>query len=273
MALGASTAGDAFKGLFLWLAENGMVDTFKSGLPKVTGMPVEILWFVAITAVATYLLLRSPAGNWIFASCGDRDAASNSGVPVNRVKISLFMLTACCAALVAIITVLDAGSTKGRGLMKRFDVDTANEITMAEMRKMGIHLRAPDQAVGTLSGGERQTAAIAQAVYFGAKVLILDEPTSALGLRQTSNVLATIDRVRKQGIGVVFIRHNVRHALAVGDRFTVLNRGKTLGTAKQWSVGLACGLVARRNCLAPGRPPQQFGILVGGDSIQSWPGG
>jgi simple sugar transport system ATP-binding protein len=107
---------------------------------------------------------------------------------------------------------------------------------MEEMRKMGINLRAPDQAVGTLSGGERQTVAIARAVHFGAKVLILDEPTSALGVRQTSNVLATIDRVRKQGIGVVFISHNVRHAMAVGDRFTVLNRGKTLGTAKRGEI-------------------------------------
>lgn len=125
---------------------------------------------------------------------------------------------------------------KGKGLTKRFDVDKANEITVDEMRKMGINLRGPDQAVGTLSGGERQTVAIARAVYFGAKVLILDEPTSALGVRQTSNVLATIDRVRKQGIGVVFISHNVRHALAVGDRFTVLNRGKTLGTAKRGDI-------------------------------------
>lgn len=126
--------------------------------------------------------------------------------------------------------------TIGRGLTKRFDVNTANEITMEEMRRMGINLRGPDQAVGTLSGGERQTVAIARAVYFGAKVLILDEPTSALGVRQTSNVLATIDRVRSEGIGVVFISHNVRHALAVGDRFTVLNRGKTLGTAKRGEI-------------------------------------
>lgn len=126
--------------------------------------------------------------------------------------------------------------TKGRGLTKRFDVDKANEITMKEMREMGINLRGPDQAVGTLSGGERQTVAIARAVHFGAKVLILDEPTSALGVRQTSNVLATIDKVRKQGVGVVFISHNVRHALAVGDRFTVLNRGKTLGTAKRGEI-------------------------------------
>lgn len=126
--------------------------------------------------------------------------------------------------------------TKGRGPLKRFDTETANRVTMTEMAKMGIHLRSPDQAVGTLSGGERQTVAIARAVYFGAKVLILDEPTSALGVRQTSNVLATIDKVRKKGIGVVFITHNVRHAMAVGDRFTVLNRGKTLGTAARGDI-------------------------------------
>lgn len=122
------------------------------------------------------------------------------------------------------------------GPLKFINFQTANDVTMAEMRKMGINLRSPDQAVGTLSGGERQTVAIARAVYFGAKVLILDEPTSALGVRQTANVLSTIDKVRKKGIGVVFITHNVRHALAVGDRFTVLNRGKTLGTAQRGQI-------------------------------------
>jgi simple sugar transport system ATP-binding protein len=117
-----------------------------------------------------------------------------------------------------------------------FDHKKAADITMAEMKEMGINLRSPDQAVGTLSGGERQTVAIARAVHFGAKVLILDEPTSALGVRQTANVLATIEKVRKQGIGVVFITHNVHHAMVVGDRFTVLNRGKTLGTAKRGEI-------------------------------------
>ncbi|MEM6738734.1 MAG: ATP-binding cassette domain-containing protein [Pseudomonadota bacterium] len=125
---------------------------------------------------------------------------------------------------------------KRLGPLKMIDFDKANTVTMEEMRKMGINLRSPDQAVGTLSGGERQTVAIARAVYFGAKVLILDEPTSALGVRQTANVLSTIDKVRKKGIGVVFITHNVRHALAVGDRFTVLNRGKTLGTAQRGQI-------------------------------------
>ncbi len=130
----------------------------------------------------------------------------------------------------------------GNEPLKRFgpisimDFKKANMITMAEMKQMGINLREPDQAVGTLSGGERQTVAIARAVYFGAKLLILDEPTSALGVRQTANVLAYIDKVRKQGIAVVFITHNVRHAMAVGDRFTVLNLGKTLGTALRGKI-------------------------------------
>ncbi|MEM6615610.1 MAG: ATP-binding cassette domain-containing protein [Pseudomonadota bacterium] len=126
--------------------------------------------------------------------------------------------------------------TKKRFGIPFFDKDQADRITMEQMRKMGINLRGPDQAVGTLSGGERQTVAISRAVHFGAKVLILDEPTSALGVRQTANVLATIDKVRKQDIAVVFITHNVRHALAVGDRFTVLNRGRTLGTAQRGQI-------------------------------------
>jgi simple sugar transport system ATP-binding protein len=126
--------------------------------------------------------------------------------------------------------------TKGWGPFKRFDLKHANEVTMAEMQRMGIRLREAEQAVGTLSGGERQCVAIARAVYFGAKVLILDEPTSALGVRQTANVLATIDRVRKLGVGIIFITHNVRHAMAVGNRFTVINRGKTLGTAARGEI-------------------------------------
>ena len=89
--------------------------------------------------------------------------------------------------------------------MKFLDQKKADEITMTEMRIMGINLRGPDQAVGTLSGGERQTVAIARAVHFGAKILILDEPTSALGVRQTANVLSTVHKVREQVSGVVFI--------------------------------------------------------------------
>ena len=110
------------------------------------------------------------------------------------------------------------------------DFKHANAVTMEEMRKMGINLRSPDQAVGTLSGGERQTVAIARAVHFGAKVLILDEPTSALGVRQTANVLSTIDKVRKTASGCVHAPTTGATRWPWSDRFTVLNRGKKLGT-------------------------------------------
>lgn len=120
--------------------------------------------------------------------------------------------------------------TKGIWPFRQFDVQRCNDIARDEMKKIGIDVREPEQAAGTLSGGERQSLAIARAVYFGAKVLILDEPTSALGVAQTSQVLRYISQLREQGLGIVFITHNVRHAYAVGDRFTILQRGQTLGT-------------------------------------------
>ncbi|MBU2980183.1 ATP-binding cassette domain-containing protein [Lentibacter algarum] len=128
--------------------------------------------------------------------------------------------------------------TRKIGPFSFMDMDFANHVAREEMRKIGIDIRDPQQAVGTLSGGERQCVAIARAVHFGAKVLILDEPTSALGVAQTSMVLKYIHRVRAKGIGVIFITHNVRHAYAVGDRFTVLNRGRTLGTFSKQEITL-----------------------------------
>ncbi|WP_417263462.1 ABC transporter permease [Celeribacter sp.] len=115
-------SGDAFTGLFAKFAEMGLIETFKNGTPKVPGIPVEILWFIAMALICTYILLRTPVGNWIFATGGDANAAQNSGVPVKHVRISLFMVTAMAAALVAIITVIDAGSTDARrGFMKEFE--------------------------------------------------------------------------------------------------------------------------------------------------------
>jgi len=120
--------------------------------------------------------------------------------------------------------------SKGRGPFRRFDVAFAKATVRDEMAKMGIDIRDPDQPVGTLSGGERQSLAIARAVYFGAKVLILDEPTSALGVKQAGVVLKYIVQARERGVGVVFITHNPHHAVPVGDRFVVLNRGRMLGS-------------------------------------------
>jgi simple sugar transport system permease protein len=115
-------SGVAFQGFFSWLADQGLIEKFDTGLPKVSGVPVSILWFVGFAIVATWVLLRTRIGNWIYAAGGDANAARNSGVPVSRVKTGLFMLTACAAALVAILTVLDAGSTDARrGVQKEFE--------------------------------------------------------------------------------------------------------------------------------------------------------
>ncbi|MCF1710730.1 ABC transporter permease [Tabrizicola sp. J26] len=115
-------SGDAFGGLFAWLAASGLIESFDNGAAKVPGIPVEILWFIGLALAATWVLLRTPAGNWIFAAGGDANAASNSGVPVRKVKIALFMLTAACAALLAIMQVMDAGSTDARrGFQKEFE--------------------------------------------------------------------------------------------------------------------------------------------------------
>ena len=102
-----------------------------------------------------------------------------------------------------------------------------------EMRKMGIDVRDPGQAVGTMSGGERQCVAIARAVYFGAKVLILDEPTSALGVKQAGVVLRYIAQAKAKGLAVIFITHNVHHAYPVADAFTILKRGQSYGHLPQ----------------------------------------
>ena len=124
---------------------------------------------------------------------------------------------------------LGSEPTRGFGPFKRFDVDQAKEVTREEMAKMGIDIRDPDQPVGTLSGGERQSVAIARAVYFGAKVLILDEPTAALGVKQAGVVLKYILQAKKRGIGVIFITHNPHHAYPVGDHFVILKRGQVYG--------------------------------------------
>ena len=101
---------------------------------------------------------------------------------------------------------------------------------------MGIDIRDPDQPVGTLSGGERQSVAIARAVYFGARVLILDEPTSALGVKQAGVVLKYILQARDRGVAVIFITHNPHHAHPVGDRFVILNRGQSLGAFEKSEI-------------------------------------
>lgn len=124
---------------------------------------------------------------------------------------------------------LGSETTKGFGPLKRLDVDFMRRTAKSALADMGIDLRDVDQPIGTLSGGERQCVAIARAVYFGARVLILDEPTAALGVRQSGIVLKYIARARDRGLGVVFITHNPHHAYPVADRFMLLRRGRSMG--------------------------------------------
>ncbi|MBX6320634.1 MAG: sugar ABC transporter ATP-binding protein [Rhodospirillaceae bacterium] len=123
--------------------------------------------------------------------------------------------------------------TVGWGPFRRLRWDVINATVRQEMGRIGIDVRDPGQAAGTLSGGERQCLAIARAVHFGARVLILDEPTSALGVHQASLVLRLIARARARGLAVVLITHNVHHAYPVADVFTLLNRGRSMGTFRK----------------------------------------
>ncbi|HEY5893138.1 MAG TPA: ATP-binding cassette domain-containing protein [Chthoniobacterales bacterium] len=116
------------------------------------------------------------------------------------------------------------------GLFRVMDLESAAEVSQQKLADMGIKVRDPHHPVGTMSGGERQCLAIARAIHFGARVLILDEPTAALGVKQSCNVLKLINKARERGISVIFITHNANHAYPVGDSFTLLNRGRSLGT-------------------------------------------
>ncbi len=125
---------------------------------------------------------------------------------------------------------------KRLGPLKWYDIEFAKRTVREQLAKMGIDIRDPEQPVGTMSGGERQSIAISRAVYFGAKVLILDEPTAALGVKQAGIVLHYIVRAKRQGLGVIFITHNPNHAYPVGDHFVILRRGRVLGDYRKDEV-------------------------------------
>ncbi|WFU12013.1 ATP-binding cassette domain-containing protein (plasmid) [Rhizobium sp. CB3090] len=116
--------------------------------------------------------------------------------------------------------------TKKFGPFTIFDRKTANEVAVKAVQEFGItRIDDGDRLIGGLSGGERQSLAIARAVHFGARVLILDEPTAALGVKEAAHVLRIVLEARKRGLAVIFITHQVMHAMTVGDHFAVLIRG------------------------------------------------
>ncbi|MBD0839695.1 MULTISPECIES: ATP-binding cassette domain-containing protein [unclassified Streptomyces] len=133
---------------------------------------------------------------------------------------------------------LGSEMTKGPWPFRRLDIERMKQTADTELRNMGIVLDDLEQPIGTLSGGQRQCVAIARAVYFGARVLILDEPTAALGVKQSGVVLKYIAAARDRGLGVIFITHNPHHAYMVGDHFSVLRLGTLELSASRSEVGL-----------------------------------
>ncbi|WP_405136810.1 ATP-binding cassette domain-containing protein [Nocardia sp. NBC_01388] len=134
--------------------------------------------------------------------------------------------------------VLGSEPVKRYGPIELLDRRTAQDITRKALSDMGIELNDLEQPVGTLSGGQRQSVAIARAVHYGAKVLILDEPTAALGVKQAGVVLRYVVQARERGLGVVLITHNPHHAYPVGDRFLLLQRGGMLGCYEKSEIDL-----------------------------------
>ncbi len=132
----------------------------------------------------------------------------------------------------------------GRELVKRFgpfewlDMPRMDAATAEVLRDIGITVRSPRERVGKLSGGERQSVAIGRAMYFGAKLLILDEPTSALSVAETRRVLDHILEVKEKGLSVIFITHNVHHVYEVADAYTILRHGKKVGTYKKGELSV-----------------------------------
>ena len=133
---------------------------------------------------------------------------------------------------------LGSEPTVGKGPFQRLDRRKGKETARSALADLGIDLRDVEQPVGTLSGGERQCVAIARAIHFGAKVLILDEPTAALGVKQAGVVLRYVAQARDRGLGVVLITHNPHHAYPVGNRFLVLKRGRSLGSSDKSEISL-----------------------------------
>jgi simple sugar transport system ATP-binding protein len=141
---------------------------------------------------------------------------------------------------------LGSERTVGRGPLRRIDVRRSKEEALAALQAIGIELENPDQAVASLSGGQRQTLAIARALHFGARVLILDEPTAALGVRQSDLVLGDIRKAATRGVAVILVTHNPHHAHPVGDHFVVLRKGRVMADRRREDLAVEdlAGLMA-----------------------------
>ena len=120
------------------------------------------------------------------------------------------------------------GNELRKGFLRVLDIAAMKRICAAELSKMGVEVPDLDRPVASLSGGQRQCVAIARAIYFGARVIILDEPTAALGVKQSGVVLRYVVKARDAGLGVIFITHNPHHAYLVGNHFVILKLGRVV---------------------------------------------
>ena len=121
------------------------------------------------------------------------------------------------------------GNEPIHGRLNTINKDFAIETTVKELKKFDIYIEDAKRAAGTLSGGQRQILAIARALYFGAKILILDEPTSALGVRESAKVVEQIAQLREHNINVILVSHNIEQAFSLGDEFFIFKNGELVG--------------------------------------------
>lgn len=126
--------------------------------------------------------------------------------------------------------------TRRFALLRLLDMKTIANQARESLADVGIKIRSANEKVGKLSGGERQSVAIGRAVHFGAKLLILDEPTSALSVAESRKVLDYTLNAKERGLSVIFITHNVHHVMAVADRYTIIRHAKKVGTYDRGEV-------------------------------------
>jgi simple sugar transport system ATP-binding protein len=169
--------------------------------------------------------------NGIQRNFGSPRAAQASGIATVYQDLAL-------APLMSVWRNFFLGNEVYKGPFRTLDIEGMKQIAGEELTKMGINIPDLDRPVGGLSGGQRQCIAIARAIYFGAKVIILDEPTAALGVKQSGVVLKYVVAARDAGLGVVFITHNPHHAYLVGNHFVILKLGRVVLDAHRDELSL-----------------------------------
>lgn len=174
----------------------------------------------------------------VYTSTGGQIYFEGNPVEINSPREARAMGIETCYQDLALVNLMSITRNffLGRELVRKLgpinwlDMRKMNDLTRTSLADVGIEIRSPSERVGTLSGGERQSIAIGRAMHFGAKLLILDEPTSALSVAETRKVLTYTLNAKERGLSVIFITHNINHVYQVADAYTILRRGEVVGT-------------------------------------------